>query len=185
MVRVLYAILMSLFVAGQAHAYSYAAAGKEPLIDAREAIFKAVNAGDFEAAKQAASEISEELTYLTADYDHGLSGAFEKALASQDTATIAAAINRALVAEIARRLQAGAENLKDYQTAKVLVVKSKRFFDAMAGDLPGEQRQAADESLRKALEAIGNPGVFGVGKRDADPAAYSAAVEDVLKALAN
>ncbi|KZL16170.1 hypothetical protein [Pseudovibrio sp. Ad37] len=185
MVRIFYALLMSLLIAGQAHAYSYAAAGKEPLIDAREAIFKAVNAGDFEAAKLAVNEISEELAYLTIDYDSGLSEAFEKALTSQDTATIAAAINRVFIAEITRRLQAGSENLNDYQTAKALVVKSKRFFDAMAGELPGKQRQAADESLRLALEAIGNPGVFGVGKREPDPAAYNAAVEDVLKALAN
>lgn len=185
MVRIFYALLMSLLITGQAHAYSYAAAGKEPLIDAREAIYKAVNAGDFEAAKLAANEISEELAYLTTDYDSGLSEAFEKALASQETATIAVAINRLFVAEITRRLQAGSENLKDYQIAKVLVVKSKRFFDAMAGELPGKRRQAADESLRQALEAIGNPGVFGVGKREADPAAYHAAVEDILKALAN
>ncbi|MES0868151.1 hypothetical protein [Pseudovibrio sp. SCP19] len=185
MTRVFYALLISLFVAGQAHAYSYAAAGKEPLIDAREAMLKAALEGNFEAAKNAASEISEELTYLTEDYDSGLSEAFESAFASQDTPALSAAINRAFIAEITRRLQAGAENLNDYQTAKVLVVKSKRFFDSMAGELSGEKRQAADEALRQALEAIGNPGVFGVGKREPDPAAYNAAVEATLKALAN
>ncbi|WP_310619948.1 hypothetical protein [Flexibacterium corallicola] len=183
--NVIYAVLLSLFVAGPAHAYSYAAAGKEPLIDAREAILLAVNAGDFEVATLAAGEVSEEISYLTKDYDSGLSKALDNALASQDALEISAAINRAFQAEIARRLHAGAQNLDDYQTAKVLVVKSKRFFDAMAGELPGAQRQVVEEGLIKALEAIGNPGVFGVGKKDADPVAYNAAVEDVLEALAN
>jgi len=109
MTRVFYALLISLFVAGQAHAYSYAAAGKEPLIDAREAMLKAALEGNFEAAKTAAGEISEELTYLTKDYDSGLSEAFESAFASQDTPALSAAINRAFIAEIngAYRLELG------------------------------------------------------------------------------
>jgi len=171
-------------LAGQAHAYSYAAAGKEVLIDAREAIFKAVNAGDFAAAQDAAHSISIEIGYLDQKYAPGLKGTVQTALGSKDAKAIAAALREVFSAEIKRRLEAGAKSLNDYQAAKVLVVKSKRFFDAMAAEVPGPTREAIDVGLRKALEAIGNPGVFGVGKKPADPVAYKAAVTDVLKALA-
>ena len=51
-----------LTLSGQAQAYSYAAAGKEPLIDAREALLGA--ATDGKDASATLSEIADELTYL-------------------------------------------------------------------------------------------------------------------------
>ena len=58
----LLALTLLLALSGQAQAYSYAAAGKEPLIDAREALLGA--ATDGKDASATLSEIAEELTYL-------------------------------------------------------------------------------------------------------------------------
>ncbi|MDX7743792.1 hypothetical protein SJY04_21975, partial [Aeromonas dhakensis] len=58
----LLALTLLLTLSGQAQAYSYAAAGKEPLIDAREALLGA--ATDGKDASTTLSEIAEELTYL-------------------------------------------------------------------------------------------------------------------------
>lgn len=177
--------LVATFLLGtQAMAYSYAAAGKEPLIDAREAVFLALSENDFAAVQVALDNAAEEITYLDENHDAGLADAVREAVASGDGDQVTQALHRAFTAEITRRLEAGAESLDDYQAAKVLVVKSKRFFDAIAGDFSGEARQAAELAISQCLEAIGNPGVFGVGQRPADPQAYAQALGAVLQAIA-
>ena len=39
------------------------------------------------------------------------------------------------------------------------------------------------DGLKRALDALGNPGVFGVGARKPDPATFAAARADIFKAL--
>ena len=123
----LLALTLLLTLSGQAQAYSYAAAGKEPLIDAREALLGA--ATDGKDASATLSEIAEELTYLEEHHQVELQAPLAAAIKAKDAAATAALLNRAYKAEIERRLEGASQNLGDYQTAKVLVVKSKRFLD--------------------------------------------------------
>ena len=167
----LLALTLLLSLSGQAQAYSYAAAGKEPLIDAREALLGA--ATDGKDASATLSEIAEELTYLEQHHKVELQTPLAAAIKAKDAATTAALLNRAYKAEIERRLEGASQNLGDYQTAKVLVVKSKRFLDLILPSLNEGDRNAAEQALAKVLDAIGNPGVFGVGAKPADAAAFS------------
>jgi hypothetical protein len=116
------------------------------------------------------SEIAEELTYLEQHHKVELQAPLAAAIKAKDAAA-AALLNRAYKAEIERRLEGASQNLGDYQTAKVLVVKSKRFLDLILPPLM-EDRKAAEQALAKVLDAIGNPGVFGVGAKPADAAAH-------------
>jgi hypothetical protein len=65
-----------------------------------------------------------------------------------------------------------------------LVVKARRFLDAIAGDLEPAQQKAAVAGLDAALASIGNPGVFGVGAKPADPDAFAKAEAAVKAAFA-
>ena len=191
MERVLLAMLIAaaalaglpLLSTAPARAYSYAAAGAEPLLDGREALFAAVTAGNWDGAKTALASMQAELDYLDQNEDKGVTAAFDTALAAKDPKAIMAAFDRAADDEIVRRLNGARDNLTDYQSAKVLVVKAQRFYTAVAGDLPPETGKTISDALGQALDAIGNPGVFGVGARPADPAAYATARAAILKAL--
>jgi hypothetical protein len=121
--------------------------------------------------------------HLDAHEDPGISQAFAKALAEKDPAQVQKGFVRAASAEIERRITGARDNLKNYQAAKVLVVKAKRFCTAIAGDLPPEASAAIADALPKALDAVGNAGVFGVGARKPDPTAFAAARAGILKAL--
>ena len=178
----LLALTLLLSLSGQAQAYSYAAAGKEPLIDAREALLGA--ATDGKDASATLSEIAEELTYLEEHHQVELQAPLAAAIKAKDAATTAALLNRAYKAEIERRLEGASQNLGDYQTAKVLVVKSKRFLDLILPSLSEGDRKAAEQALAKVLDAIGNPGVFGVGAKPADAAAFSDAEKALMTVLA-
>lgn len=167
---------------GQAQAYSYAAAGKEPLIDAREQLLTAASEG--QDASETLKGLANELGYLEQHHKVELQAPLAAAIKSKDAAATAALLNRAYKAEIERRLDGAKQNLGDYQTAKVLVVKSKRFLDVILPSLSEGDRQAADQALAKVLDAIGNPGVFGVGAKPADAAAFSDAEKALMAVLA-
>ena len=174
--------LSGLTLSEQAQAYSYAAAGKEPLIDAREALLGA--ATDGKDASATLSEIADELTYLEEHHKVDLQAPLAAAIKAKDAAATAALLNRAYKAEIERRLEGASQNLGDYQTAKVLVVKSKRFLDLILPSLSEGDRKAAEQALAKVLDAIGNPGVFGVGTKPADAAAFTEAEKALMAVLA-
>lgn len=174
--------LSGLTLSEQAQAYSYAAAGKEPLIDAREALLGA--ATDGKDASATLSEIADELTYLEQHHKVELQAPLAAAIKAKDAAATAALLNRAYKAEIERRLEGAAQNLGDYQSAKVLVVKSKRFLDLILPSLNEEDRKAAEQALARGLDAIGNPGVFGVGAKPADATAFSDAEKALMAVLA-
>lgn len=176
-------LVLLVLLAPLAQAYSYAAAGKEPLIDGREALLGAVNAGDWDAAGKAFEALRGELDYLTAHHAPTLMARFETAMKDRDAQAVADALIEAFVVEIDRRLSAAGNNLNDYQTARALVVKSHRLFQAMAGEFDGTRHQAAEAGLKAALEAIGNPGVFGVGAKAADAKAFAQAHQAVMTAL--
>ena len=171
-----------LTLSGQVQAYSYAAAGKEPLIDAREALLGA--ATDGKDASATLSEIADELTYLEEHHKVTLQAPLAAAIKGKDAAATAALLNRAYKAEIERRLEGAGQNLGDYQTAKVLVVKSKRFLDLILPSLGEGDRKAAEQALAKVLDAIGNPGVFGVGAKPADATAFAEAEKALMAVLA-
>ena len=171
-----------LTLSGQAQAYSYAAAGKEPLIDAREALLGAASEG--KDASTTLSEIADELTYLEEHHKVTLQAPLAAAIKGKDAAATAALLNRAYKAEIERRLEGAGQNLGDYQTAKVLVVKSKRFLDLILPSLGEGDRKAAEQALARVLDAIGNPGVFGVGAKPADATSFAEAEKALMAVLA-
>lgn len=178
----LLALTLLLTLSGQAQAYSYAAAGKEPLIDAREQLLTAASEG--QDASETLKGLADELGYLEQHHKVELQAPLAAAIKSKDAAATAALLNRAYKAEIERRLDGAKQNLGDYQTAKVLVVKSKRFLDVILPSLSEGDRQAADQALAKVLDAIGNPGVFGVGAKPADATAFAEAEKALMAVLA-
>jgi len=166
-----------------ARAYSYAAAGAEPLIEAREKTLAALNEEDFDAARAAAEAAKAEFDNLDQEFGHEFRAQLEQALNARDEQGIDRVYLEVFRVEVARRLAAASKNLSDYQQAKTLVVKSKRFFDLIAPRLSKEGREQGDAALRACLESIGNPGVFGVGAREADPAAFERSRKSVVESL--
>ncbi|MCW8330830.1 hypothetical protein MD588_18725 [Photobacterium sp. SDRW27] len=167
-----FSILLGLAISTSSYAYSYAAAGKEPVIDGREAIMQAIANNDFAAAKEAADGLHDEFSYLLNEHQVDLLTPMAQALANKDAAKVEAVMDHAVIEEIIRRLEGAEKNLGDYQVAKVLVVKSKLFLDLIMPKLDQVSRQQATTAIQGVLAAIGNPGVFGVGQAPADPEAF-------------
>lgn len=171
-----------------AHAYSYASPQSDPLIAQREAFLGAVNKGDWAAASEAVKAFEPDLKVLeTGDDaftgDPGISAAFSDAVSKKDPDAAKAALRRATVDQIERRLSGAEKNIATYQTASTLVVTAQAFYTAMAGDLSAATQKAVSAQMQAALDAVGKPGVFGYGSKPADPDAFKAAAAAILIAL--
>ncbi|QUM80477.1 MULTISPECIES: hypothetical protein [unclassified Moritella] len=167
--------ILSLFVllfSAQSFAYSYAAAGKEPLIEGREALLKALSANDYTAVQTAYDSMQKEFVYFNEHHGLAVDQQMQTAITNKDQQGVTTALITTIKAEVMRRLNGAEQNINDYQVAKVLVVKSKLFIDLLAADLTADNRQQADIAIRGALASIGNPGVFGVGQKPADVTRY-------------
>jgi hypothetical protein len=181
----LFTALLLLLFSGQSLAYSYAAAGKEPIIEGRELLLQALLAQDYSAVQSAYDSMQAEFSYFNLEHGLKVDEQMQAAISARDDKAILATLLTTMKAEVMRRLEGAEENITDYQVAKVLVVKSKIFIDLLAADLTADNRQQADKAIRGVLTAIGNPGVFGVGQKPADKAKFIEYRNMLQDALAN
>lgn len=185
MIRQLFVLFLSVMFSVSSYAYSYAAAGKEPVIEGREAILHALTIPDYAAVSESVAGLNEEFSYLKNEHQVDLLTPMLEAIDNQNAEKIEALMDSAVVEEIIRRLDGAEKNLDDYQVAKVLVVKSKLFLDLLAPKMNSNQRQEATQAIQGALASIGNPGVFGVGQAPADPVEFSKQKALLLDAISH
>jgi hypothetical protein len=100
----------------------------------------------------------------------------------------AAIINmeKLLVLNVARRLENIEKNFSEYDTSKKLLAKGFATYDALAPKVEAENPDT-DKKIRadfdQALEALGNPGLFGVGKKEANLDAFKENKVEILNSL--
>lgn len=128
--------------------------------------------------------MKDDIEFLSHKFDKPLLSDFEKAVDQKDQKAVLHNIHRLFAAEIQRRLMIAARNLDNYQSTKVMVMKSKRFFGVIEPELPKKQADNIAKSLQNCLNAIGKPGVFGAGQTPADPDAYQKALDQLVKEFA-
>lgn len=171
------------FFAVQTSAYSYSEAGKEPLIEGREALIGALLANDTSQALSVLEDINPELLELEAERSVNVVSALKSAVKKNDRVAVIQLMNTVFAEEIKRRLNSAETNLNDYQQAKILVAKSKRFLDTIIVELDDDEADTASSSIKRCLKALGNPGVFGAGAVPADLDQFKKSKQDLFTAL--
>ena len=161
--RFLILFVSSLLFALNASAYSYATAGKEPIIEAREKALKAISTNDYAKAKEEVKAISDEVIYLEKKFKSGLSKSLKDALNKKDEKEVFTAFNMILAAEVQRRIDGAITSIKHFQKTKVLIVKAKKYLDLLLPSYNLSKRKEIEALYAKAKKSIGNPGLFGVG----------------------
>ena len=192
--RTMLNLLVIAFLAwpAQSLAYSYASPTSDPLIKEREAYLDGVNKGDWQAVEKAYSGFKSEIDVLSRGEDafagdKGLTEAFTQAISKKDSAAAKAALQRAYIDQIERRLNGAGRSLKtkgsDNDAAKSLLAAARALYTAMAGDLPAGQQKVLSAEFNKALDAIGKPGLLGFGSVAPDPAKFNQATKSIISSL--
>ncbi len=178
------AVLMLALLSSTVFAYGYSEAGKEPLIEGREALIGAMLANDKKGAETTLAFLTHELGYLEQSESVVLIVPLKEAVSNNQRAEVITLMNKAFAAEIKRRIKMAETSLDDYQQSKILVAKSKRFLEMLVVDMDDDDADRAHQSIKQCLSALGSPGVFGAGKQPPAPELYKKARAALFESLA-
>ncbi|MCM3602576.1 hypothetical protein M3175_17730 [Robertmurraya korlensis] len=95
-------------------------------------------------------------------------------------------MEKLLVLNIARRMESIEGNFTEYDTSKKLLAKAFATYEALSPRVEAENPEIDKElkaSFDEALNALGNPGLFGVGKKESDLEAFKTNKEKILSHL--
>ncbi|WP_409252742.1 hypothetical protein V1502_02100 [Bacillus sp. SCS-153A] len=95
-------------------------------------------------------------------------------------------MDKLLVLNIARRLEGVTTNFEEFDTSKKLMAKAFATYEALSPKVEGADAELDGEirtEFETALEALGNPGLFGVGEKEADMDRFKEAKESILTSL--
>lgn len=163
-------IAVLLLAPSPASAYSYGDANTEEVAETFKLVEAALKgaAPDWKTAEEAykvrRSEIKSHFgDAVTSTLDHN----FQEKNAELTLSNFKAV----LVLNLDRRFKYALEDLNDYAQAKLLLAKAKSTFETLQ---PYMEMDAGEinKAFEDALIALGNPGLFGVGKKDPDPEAF-------------
>ncbi len=164
-------------------AYSYASAGKEPTLDAKEAIFKAINSDDFNSAKTIFLKYEKNYQYLNDEFNSSLFEGLKIAIEKKDKTNISKWLDISIASEIQRRLDGGLKNIKQFNISKVMLAKANKFYKILSSRLDEITNKNLNQAIKKCVKSIGNPGLFGVGAKPANIEEYKKNQEIAIKIL--
>ena len=169
----------------QVNAYSYSEAGKEPLIEGREALIGALLANDTPQALSVLEALNPELIELENEMSIKVVDSLKGAVKKADRSAVIHLMNTVFAEEIKRRLNSAEANINDYQKSKILVAKSKRFLDTIIVELDDDEADTAAQSIKRCLKALGNPGVFGAGAVPANLEQFKKSKQALFESLSS
>lgn len=157
-----------LFIApSQALAYSYGDANTEDVAETFKLVEASLGAAspNWKAAEEAykvrRSEIESHFGVTVAStLDHNLQ--------EKDVKLTIANFKAVLVMNLDRRFKYAIKDVSDYAATKLLLAKAKATFSTLEPYMSSDSGEI-NQAFEDALEALGNPGLFGVGKKEVDP----------------
>ncbi len=181
----LFVLTVSSLTSLSAHAYTYGDPNEEALAEAYKAMLIELdkNPADYATAKKHFETVKEEV-----DMHMGPEPAkiILQNLKDKNKEQAIENMDKLLVLNIARRLENIEKNFSEYDTSKRLLAKGHATYEALSPKVESRSPEL-DQEIRtefdQALKALGNPGLFGVGKQEADLDAFNASKDSILTSL--
>ncbi|MBM7566528.1 hypothetical protein [Paenibacillus sacheonensis] len=180
-----FAIFLTLAPTG-AWAYSYGDANTEDVAETFKLVVSAVGKSpvDWDGALAAHKERRSE---IAAHFGEPVAATLDADLKEHKAAETIANYKAVLIMNLDRRFDNAVQSIADYAKAKLLLAKARATYEALApyaeSKLSAAKQDGLSADFDAALKAIGNPGLFGVGKKDSDEAALKTAVNQIYGTL--
>lgn len=169
----------------KAFAYSYGNPNEEAVAEAYKQMKEKLNEQppNFASAKEIFETVKKEIDMHMGPEP---SKAVLAAIEDKDRQAVVENMEKILVLNIARRLENIEKNFDQYDTSKRLLAKAFATYEALSPVIQGKD-PALDKQLRtefdKALQSLGNPGLFGVGEKKSDINVFKKSKETILTTL--
>ncbi|MED0686279.1 hypothetical protein [Anoxybacillus ayderensis] len=164
-------------------AYSYGDPNEEAVAEAYKEMVAKAQEKKFDEVKAIYETVQKEIDMHMGPEPSAI---ILEAIENKDEDTIVSAMQKVLVLNVARRLENVEKNFDNYDTSKRLLAKAFATYKALS---PIVQQNDAelDEKLKQqfdvALQSLGNPGLFGVGKKESNINQFKESKQTILKAL--
>ncbi|RAP73995.1 hypothetical protein [Paenibacillus montanisoli] len=169
-----------------AWAYSYGDANTEDVAETFKVVAAALSKSspDWKTAEAAHKERREE---IAAHFGESVAKTLDSNIKARQAKETIANYKALLVMNLDRRFENTLKDVSDYTNAKMLLAKARATFVVLSpyaeAKLSAAKIQSLNADFDTALEAIGNPGLFGVGQKDADEKALKDAVNRIYGSL--
>jgi hypothetical protein len=174
-------------VTESAYGYSYGDPNEEKVAEAYKEMLVKLNdtPPDYKSAKEIYGTVKEEI-----DMHMGKepSEAVISHLENEDRDAVILDMEKILVLNISRRMDNIDKNFQEYDTSKKLLAKAFATYKALAPvveEKNPEVHQQLENNFQAALEALGNPGLFGVGEKESNYEQFIASKDEILTSLQN
>lgn len=170
----MYTVLFLLLFPTSAGAYSYGDPNKEDIAEALLVIQSKLDAptADWDGAYQ---QYLAHKKVLNLEFGDNVTGLLDANFAAKDKKLLYANYQAMLVLNLKRRFDYADKNIQDYAQSKLLLAKAKGTFDVLMPYVKDKSTvDKVEASFQSALEALGNPGLFGVGKKESQPDVFRA-----------
>lgn len=153
-----------------AQAYSYGDANTEDIAETFKLIETSVGNGanGWSAAEEAYKVRRSE---IVSHFGEEVAVTLDANFKAKDNKLVVANFKGVLVMNLDRRFNYATNALNDYAEAKLLLAKAKATFDTLAPYV-GKDSADLNKAFDAALDALGNPGLFGVGKKAVQPEVF-------------
>lgn len=172
----LMAILTALiFLPVSALAYSYGDANTEDVAETFKLVQSSVGNGgnDWGAAESAYQERRAE---IVSHFGEAVGSTLDANFKAKDSKAVIANFKGVLVMNLDRRFTYAIQGIDDYAASKLLLAKAKATYDTLQPYM-GSGTADIEKAFDEALDALGNPGLFGVGKKPVQPDVFKEKVD--------
>jgi hypothetical protein len=162
MVRVLLVLSLMLTLPASAFAYSYGDPNKEEIAETYKEISAKLQQTpeDWNGAYQAFLSRKQEIAL---EFGNATVQTLEDNFVRKQKELVLHNYKAVLVLNIDRRLDNAEKQFEDYAKAKLLLAKARGTLNVLAPHISESASKTAYAAFDKALNALGNPGLFGVG----------------------
>ncbi|WP_243291196.1 hypothetical protein [Bacillus sp. FJAT-47783] len=173
-------IMFSYIKIPSANAYSYGDPGKEDLAEAYKEIDVYTKDNEWDLAKAVYETYEKEFELYFKKPKELIDEAFQ----TENRELLLESYQAALTLNIERRLHFAEDSFEEYGQAKLLLAKARGTYDVLypiaLEELGQERADKIYEAFDKALIALGNPGLFGIGNKEQDVEGFHKEIEFII-----
>ncbi|MFD2614283.1 hypothetical protein [Paenibacillus gansuensis] len=123
---------------------------------------------------------------ISSHFGASVANTLDANISSKDKQAVLGNYKAVLVMNLKRRFDYAKKGISDYAQAKLLLAKARGTFSVMETYVESKKPGASSgiyASFDAALEALGNPGLFGVGEKAADPKTFGSEIDSIYAAV--
>jgi flagellar basal body-associated protein FliL len=181
-ITIIMLLTLCLLLPGGALAYSYGDPNQEEVAESFKEIVVELNRNPIDWSKVEAIYKTRRAE-ISSHFGEDVALKLDVNLSDEDKDSFIANFKAVLGMNLKRRFDYSMKDFGDYAEVKLLVAKAKGTYDVLKPYLPSNETNALEAAFNDAYEALGNPGLFGVGEQPSNETVFKEQTTYILNTI--